>query len=919
MVAGTQSLVVSRTIAVVATQNAAQAQRQLQQVQEASNSTSESFQRLRTSLLYLSFGYLALGGILGQFARSLTTVKDTMLNTYAGIEYSATQVSTILVGTAAETGRVYETMMQLGRETEYTATQVGEALTKLAMAGLNADEALDSVGGTLMLATIGMMDIDRATDIAVGALNSFNLVSRYGGDAAAALTQSVAMLAHSATNSAATVEMMGEAIKYAGAIAEMVNVSMAETIGFLMIAADNMQRAGIAGRSLRMSILRLSQAIGLQTNGVRMAQEVIDKYNVQLTNTDGSMKGLADTVDELDDKFGDMQDAQQLAIMTQLMGARASTSWAANLREGRDAMEAEREEWLKSHDTLEGFIPTYRSAGDMIRKNEIALEAATAKEMLYRAGVKDTTKVMKAWRSEIDRTGAVSAEFFDDMGMSAEEQQKIIDVLLMSRENTQLWTDAVEDASDASKIWEDRLATLEGSTKILESSIETLYAALAEDLAPFMMKFNKAMTDLANILSSMPKPLKMVVGFMVLFGSVIFTAASKVMLLLGSVVMLSAALVYMQRNTAGATKATQTYTWSQVKALWVERKRTQQAGLTVTGLRIVVREMKIAAYSTYMWVRANVKLLASMGILAVLAYKLTQYYKDGNQVMVFITGTIAGLVFWFGVLNQQQRNNVATALKNIAVKWREIQAEGGLIAAIKRKNIALQQSQVNYWAASMAAQGYTVTMHYSTAMNKNFFVATKVTSTGLKTQEMATWQGTAANWAYSTSLWAILAPLMLIAAVMFAVAFSMKKTEHGAQKVENSMERLSKSALMTQRVFQQQDKDFDSMYGHSTVPEYFRRGTGEVIGSLQTMQKAAVTTPEGIRKDIKSPLVDRFRRARSAAGKKVISPKIDINMSNMKVGSVKDAREIRDMVKLSVQQATDDLLASIEYESGGEV
>lgn len=881
----------------------------LRNFQQSGDEAAGSMLRLRTSLLYLSFGLLAAGGMLAQVGRRLDDLKDKMTSTFAEIDYRATQVSTVLEGTGQVSDNVRDKMMDLGRQTEYTAQQAGDAMMRLAMAGFSTEEAMGAAGPTLMLATIGMIDVERAADIATGTLNSFGMIAEHAGNAANALQESVAMLAHAATDSMTNVEELGQALKFVGSVAELLGVEMSEAIGFLMIAADNMHRAGIAGRALRMSLLRTAQAIGLQTTGVRMAREVIAKYNIELADADGNMKGLADQVDELNDKLSELTDTQMTAALAQLEGTRAAAQWTAVINEGRRAIEAERLEVEKSGDVYDVMTAKYRTAGDYLREQQMELEAAASKEALYRAGIKDINEQLEQWRKEIDETGAVSADFSDTMGLTIEQQAQITELLIMSADNTKLWTDAVRSASIASVQWEDRLQTLYGTQMILKSSVETLYASLAEHLAPMMMKINELFRDLSDMLSALPKPVLKILGFIVVFGAIFATLASKILMTFGSLMMFAAAMMYTNKQVTAGRRELNRLTFAEAINQRQTDSSTASMGLFAIGLRVVRNSLVRTTAAMWLWIKAHAVFMVKTAGLIALLYFMVRAWKEGQTAVLAFATAIMVLYTRYVWLNTLQGQILIQKMKMLALSIREKFASWASAAAKRAETISLANQTAAYWENYAARQGLmSVTWRQTSGEAIGVHMINMKTGALVRSIPVTT-AATAANYSLAASIWAVAWPLLLVMAVVMGAFYLLKKFKKGTSEASEGMEDMSDSSLRTRRTIQDQNEYYKSMYARSDVPDYFAAGAKHIRESMQRISGDVTAMPGMAGPD----LGDRFRRARVAPGR-ALKAEVNVDMSRMQVGSIRDAEVIQSAIREAIAKSTEQLKWEISRE-----
>jgi len=201
-------------------------------------------------------------------------------------------------------GRAIEKeVRRLGKETVFTVSEVAEGLVFLGMAGLSSAEASKALEPVLNLASIGMLDMARAADIATNIMLGF-------GKEASDLEQIVDVMSVAITNSNANMEQMGNALSYVAPIARATNNTLEETTAILEVFHNVGIKSSRAGTSLRRALVNLSKP----TDRV---QAILTKLNVSLHDQENRMRPLLHIMRQFRDANADTSD-----ILT-IFGARA--------------------------------------------------------------------------------------------------------------------------------------------------------------------------------------------------------------------------------------------------------------------------------------------------------------------------------------------------------------------------------------------------------------------------------------------------------------------------------------------------------------------------------------------------------------------------------------------------------------------
>lgn len=140
--------------------------------------------------------------------------------------------------------------MARGGSKQFGSTEKANALRELTAAGLTAEEAMKSLNDTLRLALAGEMGAARAAEIMVASMSAF-------GFSAEDTTRIVDTMATAANASLASINDMGEAMKFIGPVAKALDISLEETSAALAILANNGVMSGIAGRGLGSVLARM--------------------------------------------------------------------------------------------------------------------------------------------------------------------------------------------------------------------------------------------------------------------------------------------------------------------------------------------------------------------------------------------------------------------------------------------------------------------------------------------------------------------------------------------------------------------------------------------------------------------------------------------------------------------------------------
>ena len=240
--------------------------------------------------------------------------------TYAirtGMDFEAgmSQVKAISGATAEEMELLTAEAMRVGETTKFSAGEAAEGLNYMAMAGWKSEDMLAGLEGMANLAAAANTDLGTASDIVTDTLTAMGYAA---GDSA----KLADVMAAAASNANTNVEMMGYTFKYAAPVAGSLGYNMED----LAVATGLMANAGIKGEQAGTTL-----RAGL-TNLIKPTEQMatyMEKYGITITNSDGTVKSLSETMEILRNKLGGLPEAEQAAAAAAIFGKEAMSGWLA--------------------------------------------------------------------------------------------------------------------------------------------------------------------------------------------------------------------------------------------------------------------------------------------------------------------------------------------------------------------------------------------------------------------------------------------------------------------------------------------------------------------------------------------------------------------------------------------------------------
>lgn len=232
-------------------------------------------------------------------------IADTV-KTYADFEAAMSEVKAISGATSEEFAQLTEKANQMGAVTKFTASESAEAFKYMAQAGWDAKEMMDGIEGLMALAAASGEDLGTTSDIVTDALTAFGMAAKDSGRFADVMAK-----AASATNT--DVAKMGDTFKYVAPVAGALGYSIEDTAVAIGLMANSGIKASQAGTSLRSLLTNLTHPVG-------QAADAIDELKISITNADGSVKPLSQTLQELREKFRALSESERAQYAAMLAG-----------------------------------------------------------------------------------------------------------------------------------------------------------------------------------------------------------------------------------------------------------------------------------------------------------------------------------------------------------------------------------------------------------------------------------------------------------------------------------------------------------------------------------------------------------------------------------------------------------------------
>lgn len=248
------------------------------------------------------------------------------VNTAADFEAQMGRVGAIAEASSAELEAMTKTAMELGASTSKSASEVAQGMEMMATMGFKANEIIAAMPGVIAAAEASGEDMALVADTMAVALRAFGLEASQS-------THVADVLAKTANISAANVEGMAYALKYAAAPAHTLGMSLEELSAAVAIMSDAGIRGETAGTTLRSALLSL-------TAPSKEASKELENLKVKITDAQGNMLPFADIIAQLKAGMQGWGNAQKAAALETLFGKEAVSGMMAVIEAGPEKIRA---------------------------------------------------------------------------------------------------------------------------------------------------------------------------------------------------------------------------------------------------------------------------------------------------------------------------------------------------------------------------------------------------------------------------------------------------------------------------------------------------------------------------------------------------------------------------------------------------
>lgn len=476
---------------------------EMEESAESVNAVGESFDTLSSIILTAGIA----NGI-----KKITDALKTCVDVSADFHYTMATVQAVSGATSEELGQLEQQAKDYASTTVFMAQDVANSYQVMGQAGWTVDEMLDSMAGTMSLASASGEDLGETTNIVVDAMTAFG----YSADQAGHFAD---VLARASADTNTSVALLGNSFQACATTAGGMGYSVDDVAVALGIMANNGLKAETAGTALTTALTRMSGANDT-------ASAAMEDLGLTMFNTaTGQAKPLSQFLDELRDSFAGMTEEEKINNAYMLAGQRGMKGLLAivnasdddwnNLTESIANCSGAAEEMSDIQlDTYAGQVKLVESAteglqiavGDkltpalgelaegftnvlfglteFVNNNEEAVPAITgvvAALATFTTGITVATTAVKVFQLVTSTLGGVINPVAIGVGALATVLGVATAAFIGGRDEASEWSSAVNEAKKSIEGWEETEATMEASQEKTMGLMQSLISLTGQE------------------------------------------------------------------------------------------------------------------------------------------------------------------------------------------------------------------------------------------------------------------------------------------------------------------------------------------------------------------------------------------------------------------------------------------------------
>lgn len=406
------------------------------------------------STFAVALGNLA-ANVIAELVGKMKDLVTGAIEVGKAFESSMSNVQAISGATDEEMKLLEETARKFGSSTQFSAAQAADALGFMALAGWDAQQSADALGGVLSLAASSGMELAEASDMVTDYMSAFGMQadeSAYFAD----------LLSYAQGNANTTAAGLGEAFKNSAANMNAAGQDIETTISLLSMMANQGLKGSEAGTALT-AVMRD------MTHKMKDGKIAIGETTVEVMDAQGNYRDLTDILYDVEAATNGMGDAEKAAALSSTFTADSIKGLNLILNAGVSSADDFEYKLRGASVTMAGVEAAATDAGVPIDEFKKRLEDAGVSSDWFAESLEYSEGNAENWvdyMNEATKAGVSVKGIMDEMGISLEDLQSAMD-------------NSTGTAEEMARIMNDNL---EGDLKSLNSAYEEMGITLYQSV-----------------------------------------------------------------------------------------------------------------------------------------------------------------------------------------------------------------------------------------------------------------------------------------------------------------------------------------------------------------------------------------------------------------------------------------------------
>lgn len=253
----------------------------------------------------------AIVGGLKAIGNEIKDVSKAAISVGSDFEASMSQVAATMgmtkedvQGGATDYKKLEKAAADMGASTKYTSAEAADALNYLALAGYDANKAVETLPKILTIAQAGGMDLATTSDLVTDSMGALQLSTDD-------LDNYVDQLAKTSQKSNTNVQQLGEGLLVVAGTSVSTGQDLSKVNTALGILANNGLKGSEGGTKLRNILLAL-------TAPTDKAAKKIDELGLSVTDSTGKIRDIDDIMSDLNKTLSRMSESERTQVLNEI-------------------------------------------------------------------------------------------------------------------------------------------------------------------------------------------------------------------------------------------------------------------------------------------------------------------------------------------------------------------------------------------------------------------------------------------------------------------------------------------------------------------------------------------------------------------------------------------------------------------------